>query len=269
MKDRIDNTAGERQPRLHLLGPVEITGTVGELAAGRSGQELRELIVAVYLNPGITTTRLARLLDRQARDVMALASRTRRWLGQNTCTAGGPRLTSGGQYELHGFTCDWTAFRRLTGQPSTQSGEVGQIDRKIAALDLISDRPLADIPDGRWAWADEWLEDTIDSVIDTAHTVAQHGLKTGDLDLARWATRHGRHADPYTEVLGRDELLIANQAGDRRRLLNTTARILETARTFGVGLDPETRKLFARLDGISGNSNGPDVTMGPEMRRTA
>lgn len=267
MQDRSDR-AGEQPPRLHLLGPVEVTGAGGELADGRSGQELRETITAIYLHPGITTTRLARLLGRQPRDVMALASRTRRWLGQNTRT-GGPRLTSGGQYEIRGFTCDWTAFRRLTGSQIPHGEVSGQIDQKIAALELVRDRPLADIPIGRWSWAEEWLEDAIDDIVDTAHTVALSGLKAGDLDLARWATRRGRRADPYTEILGRDEILIAYQSGDHRRLHNTTARIVETAREFGVGLDPETRRLFAQLDAASGNLNGPTGTMALQERRTA
>lgn len=252
-----------RAPRLRVLGAVRIDDATGPVPTtydeneSAGGQESRAAELVGYLTvhrAGATLAELSRALypghplglERTAK----LVSRTRRWLGGRD--DGRPwlaRAAADGRILLaDDVRTDWEELlERL--RPSLR----GVSDSALReAAELITGAPLAEVPRGRWAWAEEWRHDIVAGAVDLLHEIAARAIRRGDAETARWAASKGRELDPDNELLWRDALRAEYVTGDPDEQARLTAQLLAQTDELEIDLDPATEELLDDLQRVSG-----------------
>lgn len=251
------NDPDGKRARLRLLGPVK-AHTFGAAQSHSKGY-LTEVLAYLALRPdGATPDQLAEafgLTRKKARDYV---STVRAWLGEDPATGqlhlpyaddvvrhDGVKL-----YRLSGVLVDADLFKRLHAR-GVSRGPDG-LEDLLAALRLVTGQPFDRLRPQGWGWlfesaerVDQYLVVGVGAV---AHLVTVHGLQTGDLAQARWATQVAQKADPYAETPNLDLAAIAIAEGrhqDSAKLL----RAHVTGRTDDHRPPPE---LSARTEEILG-----------------
>jgi hypothetical protein len=87
----------------------------------------------------------------------------------------------------------------------------------ISALHLVSGEPFTGLRKDGWGWLLEG--DRLDhimtaAIVDVGHIVTTHGLATGDLDLADFASNVAVAASPYDEIANLDRAAVDRAMGD-------------------------------------------------------
>jgi hypothetical protein len=224
-------------PRVLVLGPVEVTGTVDERVPKRPRRPI-ELICYLALHPGATQHQLdealwpGRRVVRNTRN--PLVSRTRQWLGAD---AGGEpylaHVADGGTYSIRDeVTSDWHDFCALSHR-GLAAGADGA-DDLVAALELVRGRPFLGVNPATYTWAEAGIQDMISAVVDVAHALSELSLATGDHRRARWAATRGLMVEPCAELLYQDAMRAARTAGD----LDDVERLAATLRRQVAEVDP-------------------------------
>jgi hypothetical protein len=198
-------------PKLHLLGPIAVTGI--DAPPARRGALLIEIVAYLASHPrGVTVEQLAADLWPHIPDAATKTtprqsvSMARQWLGVNPHT-GHERLPravadSAGLklYRVEDVLVDAELFRRLRLR-ATGRGEHG-IDDLHAALALVTGPPLSGRRPGGYSWlADTPLDHEYTAmIVDVAHLVATHALATGDPAAAAAAARTALDAGALDDI---------------------------------------------------------------------
>ena len=77
--------------------------------------------------------------------------------------------------------------------------------------------PFTDLPQDGWSWLLEGdrLDDIMTAaIVDVGHIVTTHGLATGDLELADFASNVALAASPYDEVANLDRVAVDRAMGN-------------------------------------------------------
>ncbi|MQS15185.1 LysM peptidoglycan-binding domain-containing protein [Streptomyces kaniharaensis] len=246
-------------PRIRLLGPVDVAGTLGTADASALPR-LTELAVYLALRPGADHHALdhdlhpgAAHLDPHptAADaksplpgkVADLAA----WFGT---TPEGRAFLATDNPDGYSFapavTCDWDEFRSLyrRGMRSTSA----TADAALAhALALVRGAPFAEAPPASYGWAEAERQDMIAAIVDTAHELAARRLQYGDHRCAEAAVFRGLAVAPDVELLHRDLFYAYASAGARDQLLRAVNRLDALSRRTGRELDADTVALLRDL----------------------
>lgn len=261
IRDGQNPVAQASTPRVHVLGPVTITGIETEGASDRRRRHT-ELIAFLALNPGATSAQIddvighGRRIDapRRNQDV----SRARNWLGH---APDGrpylPKLTGHDDYRLDpAIRTDWDDFRILA-RHALATEQVDARDLR-KALDLVRGRPFEGVPGDAYDWAEPLIAEMTAEIVDTAHILARIELDAGKLGLAKAATVAGLAADPCNEMLFRDAIEAAHRAGDNDEVnrLTTILRARIDEIDPGCDLEDETVDL---LEVVRGQRAAPAI----------
>ena len=210
--------AGNRQPRVRLLGPVEVLSAQGHLPQRNPRQAFHtELAAYLATHPaGTTRQELAdTMFPTSSSDTSQRAAimTLRRWLGADDTGAWHlPAAGTDDRYTLTGVLVDIDLFQRLRSRGLTR-GKDGVEDLR-AALRLVTGEPFSQRrPDG-YAWLhSEPLDHRYSAmIVDVAHTVATHHLASGEpgaaLDAARAALLAGSADDtPWLDLAAAHDAL--------------------------------------------------------------
>ncbi|MGW3039570.1 LysM peptidoglycan-binding domain-containing protein [Kitasatospora sp. NPDC001159] len=246
-------------PRIRLLGPVDVAGTVGAVEPGALPR-LTELAVYLALRPGSDHHALdhdlhpgAAHLDPHptAADAKsplpAKLADLAAWFG---ASAEGRAYLSSEATDGYAFapavTCDWDEFRSLyrRGMRSTSA----TADAALAhALALVRGAPFAEAPPASYGWAEAERQDMISAIVDTAHELAARRLQYGDHRSAEAAVFRGLAVAPDVELLHRDLFYAYASAGARDQLLRAVNRLDALSRRTGRDLDADTVALLRDL----------------------
>lgn len=223
-------------PRLHLLGPIDLTGCAGEPPA-RAARQCVEYCAWLHLHPGASPQQMGRSLLVAEGTRRSNMSRLRTWLGAGP--AGTPYLPdaySGRIWLADDVSSDWGDLLVLT------AGGVNALplERLLAALRLVRGAPLADAAPGQWGWAEEVRADAGALIRDIGVVAARRALAAGDTDTARWAASRALVAAPDDEVLMVERIRTEHRAGRTEDVHRLVQRVTRTARALGLDLLPET-----------------------------
>lgn len=246
-------------PKLHLLGPISLTGI--DDAPSRRGGLLIEIIAYLATHPrGVTVEQLAADLWPHIPDAASKTtprqsvSMSRQWLGVSPST-GRERLPravtdpAGAKlYRVEDVLVDAELFRRLRLR-AVASGEDG-VDDLRAALALVSGPPFSSRRPGGYTWlADTPLDHEYTAmIVDTAHLLATYELAAGNPDGAARAAHTALTAGALDDVALLDLVAACDAQGRhaeaeeyvRRILSNHDAEIPED-------LPPRTYEILRRL----------------------
>jgi hypothetical protein len=246
---RPDAAADEapRQVRIGVLGPVEISGTLGCLDRR---PRVSELIVYLAFHRGgcsgeaIKTALWPKRMPRQ-QTVSNRLSEARRAVGKGVDGRSRIRRVSGRHVLLREVTTDWEDFERLTGDGTEESAW-------CEALRLIRGRPFDGLSEGDWVSL-EGLSTSIERCIgEVACRVAQAASLRGDMGRAEWAVCRGQLAAPWDEELLRCLMQIRFKSGNRG---GVDAAVQTFCRALGWeghpldGVHPDTARLYRQLMG--------------------
>lgn len=239
--------------RVAIIGPVQVRAA-GPVARNRASV-CTELITYLATHPDVEDPSKLDLALWPDRAVLTttrneVIARARKWLGHHyDGNLHLPHRRDGSPLRLGpGVLLDWDLFHRLARR-GLATGEAGADDLAVA-LRLVRGKPFENVPAIRYAWvAETFLEqDIATQVVDVAHTLAQHQIRTGDPDAARETARTGQLVDQYDERLWRDLLLAEHQLGNInavRLLVTNLSTVLEA--DIDDDLQEETNDLIHRL----------------------
>ncbi|WP_316525035.1 LysM peptidoglycan-binding domain-containing protein [Kitasatospora brasiliensis] len=251
--------APRNAPRIRLLGPVDVAGTLGVAAPG-APPRLTELAVYLALRPGSDRHALDHDLhpgaahldphptaaDAQSPLPAKLADLAA-WFGSSPeGRAFLPTEGAEGYSFAPAVTCDWDEFRSLyrRGMRSTSA----TADAALAhALALVRGAPFAEAPPASYGWAEAERQDMIAAIVDTAHELAARRLQYGDHRSAEAAVFRGLAVAPDVELLHRDLFYAYASAGARDQLLRAVNRLDALSRRTGRDLDADTVALLRDL----------------------
>jgi nucleoid-associated protein YgaU len=248
-----------RAPAVRLFGPVAVVGATGpEPVVVKDGRAVANhlgrataLVAFLACTPqGATTEQVGAALSPVRRlspaTIWSLASRTRKWLGNDPDGVPYyPRTPDAGAHRLHpAVRSDWSRWLELVGgDAAATAGE-----RLVEALELVSGRPFDGVVERHYAWAEPIRQEMVAAVVDVAHEVARRALASGDAATARQASRVGRRVDPANELLWRDGLRAEYVAGNRAAQRRLVDQLLALADELDSDLEPETEQLLAELE---------------------
>ena len=229
-----DTVAGTRPgPRIHLLGPVHVTGAAGTIPSNRS-ERVTEMCTYIALYPNRSHQSMVTAIWPGARtqNHHPWVSRLRTWFG--TDEEGRPYLPSGSYRFAESVTCDWDDFLAAVGD--------GDLD---AALSLVTGRPFQDTHPERYVWAEYPRQEMISKIVDVATTCASRHLDEHEHLKARTAATVGLTVCPESEPLACILMIALYHSGNRNEALEVAQRILATCEDLEVDPEPDT------LDAIS------------------
>jgi DNA-binding SARP family transcriptional activator len=208
------------QPRLRLLGPVELDGT-GRLPRS----QVLNLLTLLALHPrGVDRHQLlAALWPDQSVNLQTMRNRIRE---TRRLVDGG--ITDGPIWRLdETVTTDWDQFKALSA---------GDIDHQRRALDLIRGRPFEGLDDADWIDLGGFRSEVEAAIVDVALTVTEHDLATENYAGALTAARAGLQASRYEERLHRAGIRAAAAQG-KYGLAKTMQQ--EMRRVLDIDVEPE------------------------------
>nr|MDQ3573764.1 hypothetical protein [Actinomycetota bacterium] len=178
-----------------------------------------------------------------------------------------------GTYELGPrFGCDWSRFKALARDARTASSDEA-IELLREALALVRGAPFADVLPGTyaWAWSEQLVSEIEVAVADAAEELAERAREAGDAELARWATRQGLLVIPSREVLYRQRMLAAFDAGDQDDIEQAYVEARRAARAVDDLAEPqdETSELYERLRQACRPMAGGSSSGSPKRAREA
>nr|WP_244960829.1 LysM peptidoglycan-binding domain-containing protein [Pseudoclavibacter chungangensis] len=241
-----------RVPWVRLLGPVALHGAAGEpprtpktsTVNNSSVNRATELIAFMTVNPGASAVQVHAAFwpgrDPQGKTAASnrngLATRTRRWLGNDPDGSPYfPHVGSGG-YRLHpDVTTDWHVFRALVGEDVRNAST----SRLRAALELVDGQPIGGVKDRYYGWAEVTRSEMLAAIGDACHELSERLLERGDPHAARVPAALGREVDPVNETCWRDALLAELGAGDRDGFERIVAQLTRRLDEFEDGYEPE------------------------------
>jgi hypothetical protein len=247
-----------RAPAVQLFGAVTVTDATGpEPVVVKDGRAVANhlgrataLVAFLACTPqGATTEQVGAALSPVRRlspsTIWSLASRTRKWLGNDPDGVPYyPRTPDAGAHRLHpAVRTDWSRWLELVGPDAAAT----PTDRLAEALELVSGRPFDGVAERHYAWAEPIRQEMVAAVVDIAHEVARRALTSGDAATARRASRIGRRVDPVNELLWRDGLRAEFLAGNREAQHRLADQLLALADELDIDLEPETETLLAEL----------------------
>ncbi|QGF23333.1 bacterial transcriptional activator domain-containing protein [Raineyella fluvialis] len=232
----MSEVAMSEDPRLLLLGPIELEGARGT-PPSRAPRQCLEYCAWLLEHPNATSVEMARALMVAEGTRRSNMSRLRGWLG--TSPDGKPYLPEAysGRIRLHpAIRSDWQEVQVFLGRGLEQTS-----DATLAAiLDLVRGAPLADAPPGAWGWAEELRIESSCAIRDVAYELAGRALETRDHDLAKWSIGRGLVAAPADELLLRRLLVTEHRSGNTMAVERLVYTLNKQARTLGIDLLPET-----------------------------
>ena len=235
-------------PRLTLLGPVKAR-TRGTPLALRKPYMTAVLAYLCTRPHGATPDELADAMNVSVGKARDYAKVIREWLGTNPRT-GDPHLPDArrapaaqargiGVYQVQDLLVDADLFRRLRvrGQARGADG----LPDLVRALDLVQGPPFSQVRADAWSWLYEG--DRLDhhltcAVVDVAHLVITHALRSGDTPTARAAVETALRAAPAEEV-ARLDLAAVGHADGRREEMQRFLRAEVFNRTDDDGPPPD------------------------------
>jgi hypothetical protein len=238
-----------------ILGPASVRAP-GVLAPDRVAP-VTELVVYLATHPGgvhpnvLTAALWPRGVAAEVRD--AALARATEWLG--TDSIGRPHLAADASGRLRlgtGVRVDWQVFQALAGHAElVPAGSTEEVDYLTRALDLVRGKLLDGRPPGRYAWlaTDDLDYEVSARVADTAHRLAVLRLATRDPGGAMDAARAGLRLSFDDEMLWRDLLRAAHQAGQEDLLRAVVEEVCARTALDGVFLRmaPQTESLIDDL----------------------
>ncbi|MGV8965213.1 MAG: LysM peptidoglycan-binding domain-containing protein [Cellulomonas sp.] len=225
-------------PRIHVLGPLEVTGTTGGVARDRARRQT-ELVAFLALYPRVTSQAVDEIIGEgeaiEPGNRNTFVSRTRSWLG--TDSHGDPYLPTvrgNGIYQLSAaVTCDWKEFCTLA-KAGLAKGTGGAAELR-EALDLIRGRPFADVRPGTYQWADALIQEMTSSIADVSCALAHLEFEAGNYRAAASAIAIGLLVDPCNEMLFRVAITAAHRRGDHEEVDRLVQSLKERTRQ----IDPD------------------------------
>ena len=206
---------GPDQPRVRLLGPIDIIGAAGP----RPSAPIRctEVVAYLALHPGGNSSAFTDAIFPGERPTDVGAKRnqymrnSRAWLGTNSSGRPWVGMVPEIGYALDPSTeVDWWRFQRLIGDAIGTTST----DNLTSALRLVDGQPMSYPDEHRYNWADTDKTEIIAAVVDVSHELATRAISNGDPRTATWATLKGLDADPTNEALWRLRITAAHQTGD-------------------------------------------------------
>lgn len=237
----IDTTVEEEppmsdDPRLLLLGPIELEGARGE-PPRRAPRQCLEYCAWLLEHPNASSVEMTRALLVAESTRRSNMSRLRGWLGHAADDRPYLPEAYSGRIRLHpAVRSDWQEVQLLLGQgiARTSSATLASI------LDMVRGAPLADAPPGDWAWAEELRIESACAIRDVAYELADRALEERKLDLAKWAVGRGLVAAPADELLLRQLLVAEHRSGNTREVERLVFTLNKQAHILGIDLLPET-----------------------------
>lgn len=191
--------------------------------------------------------------NRQIADALALAPATTRsvitflraWLG--TAADGTKWLPDahpgrGGYRTDDRVTSDWHQAQLLVGRAGINHANPEVLQQ---VLTMVRGKPLEGTID--WSSVDH-LKSQISAFLEEAsHQLTCHALDQGDLGLARWSNGQGLLADPESERLLTDKIMIADRAGDHDEVQRLIGKVSANARALELDLSDDTQDVLTAL----------------------
>ena len=188
----------DRRPKLSVLGPISLTAR-GRAPTRRTSRVLEGVTYLAVHRDGVTREELATDLGLNVMASRALVSAAHWWLGDNPRTGRAhlPPSTerADGLLWMEDVLLDADLFRRLRRRAMAED-EDGIADLS-AALNLVTGIPFDQHNPGRYGWLAQTLLDYeyTHMIVDLAHLLIRHHLRTGQPALAAAATRVALLAD--------------------------------------------------------------------------
>lgn len=237
LRPRVPETG---EPRLLLLGPIELAGAAGQ-EPNRGKRQCVEYCAWLLEHPASTATQMAADLFVTDGTRRSNLSRLRAWLG--AAPDGSPYLPEAysGRMTLHrGVTSDWHDLLTLT------TGGINRLslERVRVALGLVRGAPLADAAPGAWGWAEPMRSDMVALIRDLGVLGSRLARERRDLDTSRWCADRALAAAPDDELLLGERIRTERAAGRLDEVERLVGRLHRQARILGLDLLPETVDLI-------------------------
>jgi len=203
------------RPKIHLLGPVDVTAAGGDRdSVPNIGGTIEFIVYLACQDRGVTTERAAEALEWSGKTVQNRARDARRLLG--TRPDGSEWLPDAGKsesarrggiatYDLDkgpgGVLVGPDLFRRLRERAAARRSE--GLSDLVTALSLVTGEPFDQLRRGGYGWLLEGQRHDhimVSSIHDVAHLVATRALAEGNTDLVRRACEAANRANPHSDV---------------------------------------------------------------------
>ena len=248
------------RPRLTLLGPVAVRAH-GQPIEKRKAFYVEVLSYIALREHGATPDELATAFGHSEGTARISVGTVRSWLGTNPRT-GEPHIPhadktepakTGGvrAYQVVDLLVDVDVFRRLRARGEARGSE--GINDLVTALALVNGRPFDRVREAGWAWLADLNVDQhmICAIVDVAHLVVTHFLKTGDLGKARAAAETALAAAPYETIPRLDLAAVTHAEGhtdEARRIVREEVCNVEDESGLPNDLSDRTAQIIAGFD---------------------
>lgn len=218
------NDANSERPKVHVLGPVDVTALRGDRTGiANLGGTIEFIIYLASQERGATKDRAADALGWSGATVHNRARDARRFLGTRSdgqdwlpdaAKSESARLRGVAAYQLHpDVLVDADLFRNLRTRGQAR-GSAG-LDDLRSALALVNGQPFDQLRRGGYGWLSQ---DRLDhhmcaAIGDVAHVLVTHFLAAGDPVRARSAAQIAITAVPHSEVAHLDLAAITDATG--------------------------------------------------------
>ena len=247
----IDLTHEGTQPRLLLLGPVEMTNAPGIVDKNRI-PAVTELAAFVVLYPGATPADVDRSLwpgnPRASASRRKLSTFLRTWLGTTEeGTDRFPKPATGQPYELIDVQSDWTDFLALL----PEGAAVADTADLQAALQLVRGVPISGVRVTKYGWAEYPRNKMIAGVVEAAIELANRQLRAGDYASTVLTASQGLSVAEENEALWRVKIKALSRT-DREQARHEARRLVRLNDELGCEFEPETEELVEDMLMTSG-----------------
>jgi nucleoid-associated protein YgaU len=240
---RMNPPASATNPRLLVLGPVEIVNARG-VEPARAAKSCAEYLGWLVMHSGRTSANMTRDLMVAEGTRRSNVSRLRNWLGE---MADGslylPDAYSGRLEVDSTVRSDWDDLLDLLGAGVSSSPD----EALESALLMMRGAPLADAAPNQWHWAEEWRVDMASAIRDVGVVLAQRALERRDIDEARWAASRALVAAPEDELLMMARIRTEYVAGNRAEMQRLIVHVTRQARELGVDLSDDMIALLREV----------------------
>lgn len=248
------------RPRLTLLGPVAVRAH-GQPIEKRKAFHLEVLSYIALREHGATPDELATAFGHSEGTARISVGTVRSWLGTNPRTGephiphadkSEPAKTGGVRaYQVEDLLVDVDLFRRLRARGQARGSE--GINDLVTALALVNGRPFDRVREAGWAWLADLNIDQhmICAIVDVAHLVATHFLKTGDVRKARAAAETALAAAPYETIPRLDLAAVTHAEGhtdEARRIVREEVCNVADESGLPDDLSDRTTQIIAGFD---------------------
>lgn len=234
-------------PVIRLLGPVaELAGASGRHPGTHAGVCTR-IAVWMILNPKATRPALMKSVWGGQRvkptTVNPRISNLRYWLADHPQTAE-KYLPAGSLRLSDAIATDWAVFTGLVGErPQRASTEALE-----QALSLVQGRPLEGEDPKYYAFAEYFVTEVMDLIVDVAYELARRRYFEGQWLQAGRAAARGLMIEEGNERLWRMRIHAAHSAGNTTDVDEAIGRVRERITKRGIDLDQETTELLDALE---------------------